>query len=71
MQPVAWGHYLVRVVINKDYSLAPSKYIEFKNKDFEIDIEKEMEYIISKMKKALIEEKRTVDILEEAIKEIN
>lgn len=21
MQPVAWGHYLVRVVFNKDYSL--------------------------------------------------
>lgn len=58
-------------IINKDYSLAPSKYIEFKNKDLEIDIEKEMEYIVGKMKKALIEEKRTVDILEEAIKEIN
>src|SRR5699024_1426400 len=58
-------------VVNQNYSLAPSKYIEFINHDLEIDLDKEMKFIIEKMKEALLEEKKTVSILEEAIKEVN
>ena len=54
-----------------NYSLAPSKYVEFVDRDLDIDYEKEIKRIVKKMEIALLEEKRTVSILEEAIREVN
>ncbi|MDT2672560.1 N-6 DNA methylase [Enterococcus faecalis] len=50
-----------------NYSLAPSKYVEFIDHDLEIDYDKEMAKILEKMEQALQEEKKTVSILEAAI----
>ena len=41
----------------KDYSLVPSKYIEFIDRDLDIDYEKEMSRIQKEMKELLEEEK--------------
>ncbi|PEK15724.1 type I restriction-modification system subunit M [Bacillus toyonensis] len=54
-----------------NYSLAPSKYVEFINHDLEIDYDKEIVKILDKMQQALEEEKKTVSILEDAIMEVN
>lgn len=53
-----------------NYSLAPSKYVEFIDHDLEIDYDKEMANILNKMKAALVQEKSTVSILESAIEEV-
>lgn len=54
----------------KDYSLVPSKYIEFVDKDLDIDYEKEMARIQKEMKVLLEEEKKTQQMLKEAFKGI-
>lgn len=54
----------------KDYSLVPSKYIEFVDKDLDIDYEKEMARIQKEMKNLLQEEKKTQQMLKEAFKGI-
>ena len=53
-----------------NYSLAPSKYVEFIDHDLEIDYEKEMARIQSEMKDVLATEKESQQALEEAFKEI-
>lgn len=53
-----------------NYSLAPSKYIEFIDHDLEIDYEKEMARIQAEMKEVLTLEKASQASLEEAFKGI-
>ena len=53
-----------------DFSLAPSRYIEFIDHDLEIDYEKEMKRIQQEMKDVLIEEKESQKLLEEAFEGI-
>lgn len=54
----------------KDYSLAPSKYIEFIDHDLDIDYKKEMSRIQSEMKEVLKTEKKSQAMLEEAFRGI-
>ncbi|OFO40437.1 MULTISPECIES: type I restriction-modification system subunit M [Staphylococcus] len=55
---------------NKNYSLVPSKYIEFIDHDLEINYEEEMLRIQKQVRKVLKEEKETQNTLEEAFKDI-
>ena len=50
----------------KNYSLAPSKYIEFIDHDLEIDYATEMARIQAEMKEVLIAEKKSQEMLEDA-----
>ena len=54
----------------QDYSLAPSKYIEFIDHDLEIDYEKEMARIQQKMKEILQAGKKSQAMIEAAFKGI-
>ena len=54
----------------KDYSLAPSKYIEFIDHDLEIDYEAEMKRIQIEMREILKVEKQSQSMLEKAFKGI-
>jgi len=54
----------------KDYSLVPSKYIEFVDSDLDIDYEKEMTRIQKEMRELLEEEKKTQKMLKEAFEGI-
>ena len=54
----------------KDFSLVPSKYIEFIDKDLDIDYEKEMSRIQKEMKALLEEEKTTQKMLKDAFQGI-
>ena len=49
-----------------DYSLVPSKYIEFIDHDLEIDYDSEMARIQSEMRALVADEKQTQKMLEEA-----
>lgn len=53
-----------------DFSLAPSKYIEFIDHDLEIDYPVEMQRIQNEMKKILLEEKKSQKFLEVAFADI-
>ena len=53
-----------------DYSLVPSKYIEFVDKDLDIDYEKEMARIQNEMKELIEEEKKTQQMLKDAFEGI-
>ncbi|KRM13333.1 class I SAM-dependent DNA methyltransferase [Paucilactobacillus suebicus] len=53
-----------------NYSLAPSKYIEFIDHDLDINYEKEMSRIQSEMKEVLTDEKKSQNRLEEAFRGI-
>ena len=55
---------------DKNYSLAPSKYIEFIDHDLEIDYEKEMARIQKEMRDILAEERRSQKMLEDAFRGI-
>lgn len=55
---------------DKDYSLAPSKYIKFIDHDLDIDYEKEMERIQKEMKDTLKKEKESQNMMEEAFRGI-
>ncbi|RXZ28641.1 restriction endonuclease subunit M [Fusobacterium necrophorum] len=55
---------------NANYSLAPSKYIEFVDRDLEIDYEKEMARIQNEMKEVMKEEKESQKMLLEAFRGI-
>ncbi len=57
-------------ICTKDYSLAPSKYIEFIDHDLEIDYEKEMKRIQTEMREVLKAEKQSQKMLEEAFEGI-
>ena len=54
----------------KDYSLAPSKYIEFIDRDLDIDYEKEMARIQKEMRDILKKEKESQTMMEEAFRGI-
>lgn len=54
----------------EDYSLAPSKYIDFIDHDLDIDYEKEMARIQEEMREVLKKEKESQKMLEEAFKGI-
>lgn len=54
----------------KNYSLAPSKYIEFIDHDLDIDYEKEMTRIQNEMRLLMISEKLSQSMLEDAFREI-
>lgn len=55
---------------DKDYSLAPSKYIEFIDRDLDIDYEKEMARIQKEMRDILKKEKESQNMMEEAFRGI-
>lgn len=57
-----------RRVISNDYSLIPSKYIEFINKDIAIDYDKEMKRIKNDIQSILLEESDSQEKLLEAFK---
>jgi len=54
----------------KEFSLVPSKYIEFVDKDLDINYEQEMSRIQNEMKELLKEEKKTQTMLKEAFEGI-
>ena len=54
----------------KDYSLAPSKYIEFIDHDLEIDYEAEMSRIQAEMRDIISSEKKSQKMLEDAFRGI-
>ena len=54
----------------KNYSLAPSKYIEFINKDSSLDASALMKELSVDIRHALDEERETVRLLELAAKEV-
>ena len=54
----------------KEYSLVPSKYIEFVDRDLQIDYAAEMTRIQKEMKEILREEQETRDMLKKAFKGI-
>ncbi|MCM1358576.1 MAG: SAM-dependent methyltransferase, partial [Prevotella sp.] len=58
-------------VAEKNFSLAPSRYIEFINHNLELDIDKLMNEIFNELNQALIEEKEKINILENAIQEVS
>lgn len=55
---------------SKNYSLAPSKYIEFIDHDLDIDYEKEMTRIQNEMRLLMVSEKLSQSMLEDAFREI-
>ena len=54
----------------KDYSLVPSKYIEFKDRDLKIDFQTEMVKIQAEMKSIMAEDQHSQSIHRDAFKEI-
>jgi type I restriction enzyme M protein len=57
-------------IAKNDFSLVPSRYIEFMDKDAEIDFDKEMQTIKSDIETILSEEKKSQDQLKNAFKEL-
>lgn len=57
-------------VESKNYSLAPSKYIEFIDHDLEINYEEEMKRIQNEMRQVIKDEKESQSLLEAAFKGI-
>ena len=57
-------------IATKDYSLAPSKYIEFIDHDLDIDYKKEMARIQAEMQEVLKTEKKSQKMLEDAFRGI-
>ena len=55
-------------IVKNDFSLVPSKYIPFIDKDSEIDFETEMKRVQSTFKKLISEEKKSQEALQEAFK---
>lgn len=55
---------------NNNYTLTPSKYIEFIDHDLEIDYEKEMTRIQAKMREIISAEKKSQQMLEDAFRGI-
>ena len=56
-------------IVNKNYNLAPSNYIDFINHDKDIDIDKSMSEIMKNIDISLREEQKTVSLLKQAIEE--
>lgn len=57
-------------IAEKNFNLAPSKYIEFIDRDLEIDFEKEMKRIQVEMGNVISQEKKSQKMLEEAFEGI-
>ena len=55
---------------SKDYSLAPSKYIEFIDRDLDIDYEKEMARIQDEMRLLMVSEELSQSMLKDAFRGI-
>lgn len=55
---------------SKDFSLAPSKYIDFIDHDLDIDFEKEMLRIQKEMQEVMVDEENSQAMLKKAFKEI-
>ena len=55
---------------SKGWTLTPSKYIEFIDRDLDIDYEKEMARIQAEMKEVLAQEKKSQQMLEDAFRGI-
>ena len=55
---------------SKDWSLVPSKYIEFVNRDRAIDFQKEMKHIQAEMQDIMAEEHRSQGVLRAAFEGI-
>ena len=60
----------IKEIEEKNYTLTPSKYIEFIDHDLDIDYEKEMARIQEEMREILKQEKKSQLMLEEAFKGI-
>ena len=60
----------VITIESKNYSLAPSKYIEFIDHDLDINYEKEMSIIQSEMQTMMAKEKKIWSMLESAFQEV-
>ena len=60
----------IPTIESKNFSLAPSKYIEFIDHDLEIDYEKEMARIQNEMREVLKVEKKSQAMLEDAFRGI-
>ena len=60
----------VPTIESKGYSLAPSKYIEFIDRDLEIDYESEMSRIQAEMRDIISSEKKSQKMLEDAFRGI-
>ena len=60
----------LKEIKEKNYSLAPSKYIEFIDHDLEIDFKKEMARIQSEMADIITKEKQSQKMLEDAFEGI-
>ena len=60
----------LNTIESKNYSLAPSKYIEFIDHDLEIDYESEMARIQTEMQAVLVDEKKSQSMLEDAFRGI-
>ena len=60
----------LKTIEENDYSLVPSKYIEFVDRDLDIDFDKEMIRIQKQMKALLKEEKETHQMLRDAFEGI-
>lgn len=60
----------INEIENKSWSLTPSKYIEFIDRDLEIDYEKEMSRIQVEMQKVMKQEKKSQQMLEDAFRGI-
>ena len=59
-----------QTIVKNDYSLVTSKYIEFIDRDLDIDFDKEMQGIQLNMQKLLKKEKENQEMLKEAFKGI-
>ena len=60
----------IKEIEQKGWTLTPSKYIEFVDRDLEIDFQKEMERIQKEMKEIIKEEKKSQQMLEDAFEGI-
>ena len=54
----------------RNFALTPSKYIEFIDHDLDIDYEKEMARIQNEMKKIMVQEEKSQQMLKEAFEGI-
>lgn len=61
---------MIEEIVLNNYSLAPSRYIEFIDRDLDIEYASEMSRIQSEMKEVMIIEKRSQKMLEDAFRGI-
>lgn len=69
-QPELYRSVSIDEIASKNWTLTPSKYIEFIDHDLEIDYDKEMKRIQDEMKEIMAQEKASRRMLEEAFRGI-